>query len=58
MFKKGIVSFLLFILIASSFNGITSAETTTSEYVGKQFYAYDQPSFTSKKANAGAILNP
>ncbi|MEB9502497.1 DUF3238 domain-containing protein [Bacillus anthracis] len=58
MFRKGIVSFLLFILIASSFNGITSAETTTSEYVGKQFYAYDQPSFTSKKANAGAILNP
>ncbi|MGM2818306.1 hypothetical protein [Bacillus cereus group sp. Bce001] len=58
MFKKGIVSFLLFILVLSSFNGIASAETTTKEYVGKQFYAYDASSFTSKKANAGAMLNP
>ncbi|MDZ4468027.1 hypothetical protein [Bacillus cereus] len=58
MFKKGIVSFLLFILVISSFNGIASAETTTREYVGKQFYAYDTSSFTSKKANAGAMLNP
>ncbi|WP_433775173.1 DUF3238 domain-containing protein [Bacillus wiedmannii] len=58
MFKKGILSFLLFILAISSFNGISSAETTTSEYVGKQFYAYDAPSFASKKSNNGAMFSP
>ncbi|PEE14940.1 hypothetical protein CN505_04920 [Bacillus cereus] len=58
MFKKGILSFLLFILVISSFNGIASAETSVQENITKKFYAYDEPSFTSPKSNWGNQFNP
>ncbi|WP_240515118.1 DUF3238 domain-containing protein [Bacillus wiedmannii] len=57
MFKKGILSFLLFILVIS-FNGIASAETSVQENITKKFYAYDEPSFTSPKSNWGNQFNP
>ncbi|MGG1152790.1 hypothetical protein [Bacillus wiedmannii] len=58
MFKQGILSFLLFILVISSFNGIASAETSVQENITKKFYAYDEPSFTSPKSNWGNQFNP
>ncbi|HDR8144539.1 hypothetical protein F8517_26635 [Bacillus thuringiensis] len=58
MFKKGILSFLLFILVISFFNGIASAETSVQENITKKFYAYDEPSFTSPKSNWGNQFNP
>ncbi|PFU37861.1 hypothetical protein COK86_27445 [Bacillus cereus] len=58
VFKKGILSFLLFILVISSFNGIASAETSVQENITTKFYAYDEPSFTSPKSNWGNQFNP
>ncbi|MGE7869561.1 DUF3238 domain-containing protein [Bacillus paramycoides] len=52
MLKKGISSFLLFILVLCSFSSISSADVV-KETVNKPFYAYNEPVFTSQKANGG-----
>ncbi|MEB9931510.1 3D domain-containing protein [Bacillus cereus] len=56
MLKKGVL-LLFFILSISTFSMVTYADDT-SEYVDKPFYAYDEPSFTSAKANHGAAYEP
>ncbi|EOP44840.1 YiiX/YebB-like N1pC/P60 family cysteine hydrolase [Bacillus cereus] len=57
MLKKGISSFLLFILLLCSFSSISSADVV-KETVNKPFYAYNEPVFTSQKSNGGQQYGP
>ncbi|MGU2744889.1 C40 family peptidase [Bacillus cereus] len=57
MVKRSIGILLAIILSVSVFSIVTYADDA-SEYVDKSFYAYDEPSFTSTKANHGAAYEP
>lgn len=57
MLKKGISSFLLFILVLCSFHNISSADVV-KETVNKSFYAYNESVFTSQKSNEGQQYGP